>query len=123
MNFNQIILEKLGLVFEEYNLHIFEQWNNYLNLHSDNLIIIFVHNQRENSNTFFISKNGKNSIEIDNETLKLFFNSDLKFDEVTVDVFVNNLISFFENEGKPLLNGDLNTINDLEKFKMQRNWK
>ena len=62
-----------------------------------------------------------NTIEIDNKTLKLFFNSELKLNDVTIDVFVKNLVLFFENEGKPLLTGDLTVLDKLENFSLERN--
>ena len=122
MSFSEIILEKLGITFKRYNFNIVEQRDDYLKLHSDNLEITFSYNQLENSNTFFLNKNVEktHSIEIDNETLKSFFNSDLRLSEVAINLFINNLILFFENEGKPLLIGDLNRINELEKFSLER---
>ena len=122
MSFSEIILEKLGITFKKYNFNIVEQRDDYLKLHSDNLEIAFSYNQLENSNTFFLNKNLEKtySIEINNETLKSFFNSDLRLSEVAANTFINNLILFFENEGKPLLMGDLNRINELEKFPLER---
>jgi hypothetical protein len=122
MSFSEIILEKLGITFKKYNFHIVEQRDDYLKLHSDNLEISFSQNQPENSKTFSLNKSLKktHSIEIDNETLKSFFNSDLRLSEVAFNLFINNLISFFENEGKSLLMGDLNKINELESFSLER---
>lgn len=87
------------------------------------MVLIFVHNQIENSNTFWIGKDDKkiDKVEIDNKILKAFFNSDLKLSQVPTNIFVNNLILFFENEGKPLLTGNLNMINELEEFDLKRN--
>jgi hypothetical protein len=122
MNFNQIILERLGLILRKYNFTIIEQRHNYLKLQSKYLLIILVHNQIENSNTIWLGENGKkiDKVEIDNKALKLFFNSDLKLSQVPIDIFANNLVLFFENEGKALLMGDLNRIRELEKFDLER---
>ena len=120
MNFNQLVLEKLGSLLRKHNFDISQQWNNFLMFKSENLTLIFVHNERENSNTFFLSGDGKHSLEIGDETLKGFFKSELKLTDTPIDVFVNNLIFFFENEGKPLLAGDLILLKKLEDFQLQR---
>ena len=122
MKFNQIILENLEPLFQKYNLNISEQWDNYVQVRSDHLVIVFAHNKYDNSNTLFLNRNnGKPyTIEIDNSLLKSFFNSDLKLSEVPVDVFVNNLVLFFEDVGVSILNGDLNRIGELEKFNLER---
>ena len=123
MNFNQIILEKLGSILRKYNFNISQQWNNFLMFNLENLTLTFVHNERENSNTFFLSGDGKNSLEIGDETLKGFFKSELKLTDAPIDVFISNLILFFENEGRPLLDGDLTLLKKLEEFDWQRSYK
>lgn len=122
MNFSQMILQKLRLTFKKYGLHVVEQQDNYLKLCSKYLVIIFVHDKIENSNTFWLGKNDDklDKVEIDNSALKLFFHSDLKLSQVSVDTFVNNIVLFFENEGQPLFIGDLQKINELEKFDLER---
>ena len=122
MKFNQLILEKLAVIFQKYHLHYLEQRDNYLKLASDDLEIIITHNQFENSNTLWLGRNNETTskVEIDNDTLKLFFKSDLKLSQVSLETFISNLVLFFENEAKPLLMGDLNRINELEKFDLKR---
>lgn len=125
MEFNQIILEKLGFLFKKYNLQILEQRSNYLKLQSNSLIIIIAHNQLENSNTLWLGRNDEKTdkVEIDNTTLKLFFKSDLKLSQISIEYFVDKLALFFENEAKSLLMGDGNRIDDLEKFDLERSRK
>lgn len=123
MSFDQIILEKLGFLFDTYGLKVKERRTSYLKLQTGNLEVTFSHNTLERSSTFWVRKmiEKTNTIEIDNKTLKLFFNSELKLNDVTIDVFVKNLVLFFENEGKPLLTGDLTVLDKLENFSLERN--
>ena len=123
MSFDQIILEKLGFLFDTYGLKVKERRTSYLKLQTGNLEVTFSHNTLERSSTFWVRKmiEKTNTIEIYNKTLKLFFNSELKLNDVTIDVFVKNLVLFFENEGKPLLTGDLTVLDKLENFSLERN--
>jgi hypothetical protein len=122
MEFSQLILEQLSLVIRKYNLQVVEQRKEYIQFESEHLTIILSHNPLENSNTLWIGKitDKRYAVEIDNKILKLFFNSDLKLSQVPFEVFVKNLVLFFENEGKPLLIGDINTISKLEEFDLER---
>jgi hypothetical protein len=125
MEFIQIISEKLETVIKKHDLRIVDKQSNYLKLQSNYLIVIIVHNQFENSNILWLGRNDEKNdkVEIDNEALKLFFNSDLKLSQVSVETFINNLVLFFENEAQPLLIGDTSRINELEKFDLDRSHK
>lgn len=122
MNFAQTILEKMGFLFQRYNLKIVEQRNDYLKLQSDSLIVIMAYNHLEKSNTLWIGKNDEKAdkIEIDNDILSAFFKSNLRLSEVPTDVFIDNLTSFFENEASSLFIGDSYRLEELERFDLQR---
>src|SRR5882757_6133144 len=122
MKFNELIIERLGVILTKYNLHIVDQFENYLKLQSKNLNIILTYNSLENSNTFWIGRNIDNSdnIEIDDTLLREFFQSDLKISLCTTDLFLENLLVFFEREGKVLLGGNLNKLIELEEYGRER---
>jgi len=50
----------------------------------------------------------------------LFFDSNLQLSQVSVETFIKNLALFFENEGQPLLDGDMVKLAELEKFDLER---
>ena len=52
---------------------------------------------------------------MNNNVKQTFFNSDLKLNDTSPEILVNNLALFFEEEGKPLLNGDIATLDAIEK--------
>jgi len=121
-NFSEVILEKVGPLFKRYNFHVVEQQDYYLRFSSGKFDIAFVQDKRDKANNIFfdIIREKIQTIEIGTTIAKLFFNSDLKLSDVPTDVFVNNLVLFFENEGKPLLTGEREIINELEKFSLER---
>jgi hypothetical protein len=119
MKFNKKVLEKLGLFFDKYDLHIVEQRNNYLKLQSYYFIAIISYNQFEHSTTLWIGSNDK-QVEIDNLLLKSFFNSDLQLSNLPVEIFINNLALFFKNEAESLLTGDIIKLKELENFDLNR---
>ena len=123
MNFNQLVLAKLGAMFLEYDLRIAEQFENYLKLQSKSLIMIITHNPLEGSNMFWIGRNipGLDKIEIDNEVMREFFHSELPISScTTTDIFIDSLTIFFGREGRSLLKGDLNKMVELEKYDQER---
>lgn len=122
MEFNKLLLDKLGPIFKKYNLYIIEQFENYIKLQSEYITIIIVYNKKENSNTLWIGRNDdlKDKVEIDNEVMEKVFDSNLKITLVTTEIFINNLVAFFEGIGKPILQGNLKKISELEKFNARR---
>lgn len=125
MEFNEIVIERLNLIFKEYKFNILEQRSNYLKVQSENLIIIIAHDQFENSNSLWMGRNDDkiDKVEIDNKTLKLFFNSNLELSNVPVETFTSNLAFFFEYQAQALLMGDIKEIIKLEQFDLSRSGK
>src|ERR1700694_6040620 len=116
MEFNALVSDRLDLIFQKHNLHVIEQFKNYVKFRSDNIILTISHNDRENSNSLFIGRNESALYPIDDNVLKDVFNSVLKINYVTPEVFVNNLAVFFEEEGKQLISGNADTLNAVEKY-------
>lgn len=116
MEFNQLVSNRLGLIFQKHNLHVIEQFKNHVKLKSDSVIITLNHDERENSNAFYVGSNEDFLYPVDEYVLKSAFNSDLKINHVTQEVFVNNLAIFFEGEGKPLIAGNTYALEAVEKY-------
>ena len=116
MEFNQLISDRLGLIFQKHNLRIIEQFKNYLKLKSDSVVITLSHDERESSNALCVGRNEDSLYPIDEYVLKSAFNSNLKINHVSQDMFVNKLSIFFEGEGKPLIAGKTYAIEAVEKY-------
>jgi hypothetical protein len=123
--FSKTILEKTSFIRMKHNLHIVEQSNDYLKLSNSCCMVIVVYNKLGNACTLWLGRNDEktNTVEIDNNVLACFFHSELRLSEVTKEVFVNNLVLFFENEADPLLSGAMALLNQLEKYDLERSRK
>lgn len=125
MKFSEQILSRLEVDFKTYDLNIVEQRDNYLRLKNIFVIIIIAHNQLEKSNVIWLGKNVEKPdlVEIDNQVLELFFQSNLNLSEVVIEIFLDNLVMFFKNDLKNILLGNMPTIDNLEKFDLERSRK
>ena len=101
MDFNQLISEKLHSLFTECGLEITEQLRNIVRYESKTLHVSLAYNERENSNNFWLgSKLSNDFVEMDDQVMKEFFDSDLQLKHLSQENFVNNIFKFFTYEGK-----------------------
>lgn len=124
MEFNKYVLDKLELIFQKHKLTVTEQFNNYVKLESDKVVLTITHDIRENANLLYIGKTADTLYLIDGNIIKRFFIPDLeqffKIPELTVEDFVNNLVIFFEGEGRLLLEGNSDVLNTIEKYVLMK---
>jgi hypothetical protein len=120
MKFNQLISAKLHSLFTEHGLKITEQSKDIVRYESALLHISLVYNPRENSNNLWVGTKHSNAVEIDNQVMQEYFNSDLKLSKLPQETFVNNVFLFFIGEGERLLEGNERALAGLEKFDNQR---
>jgi hypothetical protein len=116
MDFNNLIKEQLGPIFQKYEFKIAEEFSYYIRLESRSVNLIFVYNQHERSSNCSIDIGDKVSYEIDDDIMSQIFKSDLKINNLTPDVFVTNLVSFFKNEGEILLKGDVRILSLVKEY-------
>lgn len=120
MEFNQLISIKLHSLFTEHGMEIREQSKNIVRYESAVLHISLVHNPRENSNNLWVGRKYFNVVEINNQVMQEYFNSDLKFSNLPQENYVNNVFLFFIGEGERLLEGNERALIGLERFNEQR---
>lgn len=120
MELNQIISAKLHSLFTEHGLEITEKLKDIMRYESAVLHISLVHNPRENSNNLWVGRKHFNAVEINNQVMYEYFNSDLKLSNLPKEAFVNNVFLFFIGEGERLLEGNESALVGLEKFNEQR---
>ncbi len=116
MDFNTIVLHRLGPLFERHGLAISSRLNNQLTFKSERVVIKVVHNHLENSNALYAAKDDSFLYPIDEKLIKAVFNSNVKIDFVTPEIFVKNLEFFFEQEGRSLLDGDPAVIQAVKDY-------
>jgi len=106
MEFNRLVIDVLLPIFTKNHFHIEDQFENHIKLKSEKVEIIISHNGLDQVNSLSIVAAKGFSYPIDEEVLRLIFQCDVKIDNVVPEVFVKNLSLFFEDKGKPLLEGD-----------------
>jgi hypothetical protein len=114
MEFKELVLDKLGLIFQGHGLHVAEQFKNYVKLKSDAVVIILSHDERDNSNTFEVGRSEDFLYPVNDNVVKEVFASDTVLSNVTSEDFVNNLVVFFEGVGSAIINGDAAALKAVE---------
>lgn len=79
------------------------------------IFIAINYNEIEASYTLWIGRND-NLIEISNQVLKGFFDSEMKLSGIAKSHFFDNIILFFETIGKPLIANDINALDKLQDY-------
>ena len=120
MEFSKLILEKIHSLFDENNFKLVLESKNQVRYKSDDLYVAMNHNPRENSNILWIGRNNFQEVEIDNQVMKEFFNSDLKLSSLPKEKFAKNVFLFFLGVGEDLLKGNSFNVVDLEIFNEKR---
>ena len=111
MEFNTLVKTQLFPILQKYGFEIAEEFKNILRFQSSVIEINIVYNDYEKSCYISIGKKGKSLYELRNNAVKELFNSSLSVEQVTPEVFVQNLFSLFETkEGSEILKGSIETF-------------
>ena len=115
MEFNILVKTQLLPILQKYGFEILEEFKNIIRFQSSVIEINIVYNDYEKSCYISIGKKGKSLYELRNNAVKKLFNSSLSVEQVTPEIFLQNLSLLFETEeGIALLKGN---IDDFIKFK------
>lgn len=115
MEFNILVKTQLLPILQKYGFEIAEEFKNIIRFQSSVIEINIVYNDYEKSCYISIGKKGKSLYELRNNAVKKLFNSSLSVEQVTPEIFLQNLSLLFETEeGIALLKGN---IDDFIKFK------
>lgn len=116
MDFNKEVKNRLCPFLKSEGFNIIEEYNNTIKIESERVEISVNHDNRENSNSFFIGLKGCILYQINDDVLKHLFNSNLVFELNSVDTFINSLDVFLKGDGYRLLSGDRNIHGLLEEY-------
>ncbi len=114
--FNSLVLNHLAPLFNSHGLLVIRELQDQLTFRSERVVIKLVHNKLENSNALYAAKDTSFLYPIDEKLVKTIFNTDVKIDFVLPEVFVKNLVIFFENEGRILLEGNDTILKAIEEY-------
>lgn len=111
MEFNKIIKDILLHTFLENGFVIYEEFENTIRLKSNLIEINMFFNKYERSNIIEIGKLDGFLYPLNNTVIINLFNSDLKIEQVTSEIFAKNLAVIFEQpEGINILNGNIERL-------------
>jgi hypothetical protein len=120
MKFNEVVLDKLGPIFQEYNLFIVDQFENYIKLKSDHLVISITHDEKENANLLYMGVSEDTQHLIDYNIIKNILGSNIEEDliipELTINDFVDNLRVFFKKEKDLFLEKNKTRLKLIENY-------
>ena len=113
-------LDKIDQYLTSNGIELFEATNTNVGYKSNGIVIYMTHSVREELFVLWIGKNQSNLIEIDNETLKGYFRSDLLTSKVPEDIFLQNCLIFFQTYLKNIVAGGDFSLDGLCRFKRKR---
>ena len=116
MDFNQLVTEQIIPLFRERNVQNVEEYKNFFRFQSAFIEVIISYNQLDGAGLFEIGKTGESLYPINDNIVKAIFGSDIKIDQQTKEVFVNNAATFLKREGKVILNNAVDKIEEVRYF-------
>ena len=125
MTFIELVHNRLDGIFEKHNLQCEEEFENYIKLKSNKVIISLSYDERENGGCLYVGKTKTSLLYMGGGIINKFFPEDLKkyfiVPEKTKEDFVNNIFSLFNNKGKLLIEGDQITLDIISRYLIRQN--
>lgn len=108
MEYNTLVRTSLFPILNKYGFDIAEEFKNIVRFKSSKIEINIVFNDFENSNYISIGKQNEVLYPLNDNAIRIIFNSELHIEQVPPEVFVQNLsIIFQQKEGIEILNGKI----------------
>lgn len=118
MIFNELAHLKLDIIFQKYNLKVVREFENYIKLQSNMVVIALGYDKREDAGFLYAGKDDSSLMLIDGDVINRFFIMCLEnhfiIPEKTQEDYVNNILHFFSDKGRILLEGDVAMIRKIE---------
>jgi hypothetical protein len=116
MKFVELVVEKLGGLFQQHGLQVSEQFTNYIKFESGTVAIAIGRDFRDNSTSASTGPPVGPFSTLNNDVLQHIFNSNINIENCTPDVFLDNLKLFFESDGKALMRGEHAVLKAHEQY-------
>jgi hypothetical protein len=108
MEFNTLVKTQLFPILQKYGFDIAEEFKNIVRFQSSVMKVNIAFNDYEKSNFIEIGRQNEVLYPLNDNAIKIIFNSELHIEQVTPEIFVQNLsIIFQQKEGVEILNGDI----------------
>ena len=111
MEFNKLIRISLLPILNKYEFDIAEEFKNIVRFQSSVMKVNVGFNKYEKSNFIEIGRKNEQLYPLNNNTIRIFFNSELPIEQVTPKIFVENLsVVFQQKEGIEILKGNIKLL-------------
>lgn len=116
MEFNQLVIERIVPLFKGYDLLIVEEYKNYFRFKSNVVEAVISYNELDRTSIFEMGKAYEFLYPLNDKLIKQVFGSDANINQVTKEIFVDNIALFLKGNGSALLRGDESKLRDLKNF-------
>jgi hypothetical protein len=116
MEFNQLVVKNIVPLFEGHGFLIVEQYKNYFHFKSNLVEATISYNELDRTCLFEIGKANEFLYPVNDNLIKQVFGLDVKVNQVTKEVFVDNITLLLKSNGSVLLRGDESKLLELKIF-------
>ena len=114
MEFNTLVKTRFFSILQKYGFEIEEEFENVLRFQSPVMKVNIVFNPYDKSFLVEIGKRNETLYPLDNYVVKELFNSSLSLEQVTPEIFVQNLSTLFATqEGSEVLQGNVKILKNV----------
>jgi hypothetical protein len=96
MEYNQLVIERIVPLFKGYDLLVVEEYKNYFRFKSNVVEATISYNELDRTSLFEIGKAGEFLYPLNDKLIKQVFGSDAKVNQVTKEIFVDNIALFLK---------------------------
>ena len=114
MEFNKLVTEKIVPLFEGRGFVVAEQHKNYFHFKSNMIEATMSYSELDKSCLFEVGKINEFLYPINDNLIKQVFDLDVKVDQVTKEIFVDNMAFILNNSGSALLTGDESKLLEIK---------
>lgn len=108
MEYNTLVRTSLFPILKKYGFDIAEEFKNIVRFQSSVMKVNVVFNDYEKSNFIEIGRKNEVLYPLSNNAIRIIFNSELHIEQVTPEIFVENLsVIFQQKEGIEILKGNI----------------
>jgi hypothetical protein len=119
--FNELVRQVIEPILTVKGFDLAAVRANVLDYVSPHLNIRFAYDEMDDSNSVFVWRIWPESLMLGDDIIQNLFGGSERINDVTTEQFIENLRTFFLNEGSALISGDAATITRVEAYSRQQN--
>lgn len=120
MEFNKLVRTQLFPILQKYGFEIVEEFKNIVRFQSSVMKVNVVFNNYDKSHLVEIGKRGEALYSLNDNAVKELFSSELSIEQVTLEIFVQNLsLLFKQQKGVEILKGSIEPLDNFIKLQSE----